>query len=159
MHKKTELPTIADLKGLGCTNAKLRQLVRRVSQHYDLEMAGAGLKTTQYSLLTHVLKLGPVRPGELAASMKMDASTLTRNLKPLVNAGWLTLSAGEDARSRLVNITEAGRSKREEARRHWKAAQDSMNQKLGPARVLALHDLINESMDILAADESIEADD
>lgn len=158
MQKKAEIPTLTDLKGLSCTNAKLRQLVRRVSQHYDLEMATAGLKTTQYSLLTYVLKLGPVRPGELAASMKMDASTLTRNLKPVVNAGWLTLSPGEDARSRLVSITEAGRAKREEARRHWKVAQDSMNQKLGAARVLALHALINESMEILAADESTAAE-
>ena len=51
---------MASLKTLGCTNFKLRQLMRRVAQHYDLEMSGAGLKTTQYSLLSHVLKLrGP----------------------------------------------------------------------------------------------------
>ena len=48
----------------GCTNLKLRQLMRRVSQFYDAEMARAGLKTTQYSLLSYVDKLGPVRPGE-----------------------------------------------------------------------------------------------
>jgi hypothetical protein len=29
-------------------------------------MAQCGLKTTQYSLLSHVLKLGPIRPGDLA---------------------------------------------------------------------------------------------
>ena len=37
----------AELKTLGCTNFKLRQLMRRVTRHYDLEIAGAGLKTTQ----------------------------------------------------------------------------------------------------------------
>ena len=42
----------ATLKLQGCTNFKLRQLMRRVAHHYDLEMAGAGLKTTQYSLLS-----------------------------------------------------------------------------------------------------------
>lgn len=62
----------------GCTNFKLRQLMRRVANHYDVEMARCGLKTTQYSLLSHVLKLGPIRPGDLAAEMKMDASTLTQ---------------------------------------------------------------------------------
>jgi hypothetical protein len=35
----------------GCTNLKLRQLTRRVSQHYDRIVGAAGLKTTQYSLL------------------------------------------------------------------------------------------------------------
>ena len=149
-----EADLMASLKTLGCTNFKLRQLMRRVAQHYDLEMAGAGLKTTQYSLLSHVYKQGPLRPGELAQSMKMSASTLTRNLKPLVDAGWLELAAGSDARSRTVTITPAGRAKREEALGHWRVAQQSLNQRLGAGRVLALHVLINESLELLLSVET-----
>lgn len=134
----------------GCTNLKLRQLMRRVASHYDAQMALCGLKTTQYSLLSHVLKLGPLRPGELAQAMKMDASTLTRNLRPLIDAGWVELQAGADARSRLVHITDAGRSKRAEAQRHWKTAQLALNDALGAERVVALHVLIDESLDLLA---------
>jgi DNA-binding MarR family transcriptional regulator len=136
----------ADTVPRGCTNFKLRQLVRRVSQLYDRELAPTGLKTTQYSLLSHVLRLGPVRPGELAAAMTMDASTLTRNLKPLLAAGWLQMTAGEDGRSRLVHITDAGRDKRAEAQRHWKAAQQELNRLLGVERVHALHALVDESL-------------
>ncbi len=161
MSRKTA-PTpdvAAELKTLACTNLKLRQLTRCVSQHYDQEMAAVGLKTTQYSLLSHVMKLGPIRPGELASSMKVDASTLTRNLKPLVDAGWLTLTAGTDARSRLVTITAEGRAKREEARHRWKVAQEGMNRRLGAERVLALHQLINESMAVLASGEEGAATD
>lgn len=134
----------------GCTNFKLRQLLRRVGQHYDTEMAKCGLKTTQYSLLSHVFKLGPIRPGDLAAEMKMDASTLTRNLRPLVDAGWVTLEAGTDARSRLVHITDAGRDKRAEAQRCWKVAQVSLNDLLGLERVMALHALADESLELLS---------
>jgi DNA-binding MarR family transcriptional regulator len=136
-------------KPQGCTNFKLRQLVRRVSQRYDAEVGKAGLKTTQYSLLSHVLRLGPIRPGDLAAAMTMDASTLTRNLKPMLAAGWLQLSAGEDGRSRLVHITDAGRDKRAEAQRHWKAAQEGLNRLLGVERVHAIHALVDESLDLL----------
>ena len=150
MSKKSDLSTLAELKAQGCTNMRLRQLMRRVAQHYDLEMAKAGLKTTQYSLLSYVFKLGPLRPGALAQSMKVSASTLTRNLKPLVDAGWLELAAGSDARSRSVAITPAGRAKREEARHRWKVAQDSLNQLLGAERVLALHRLINDSLELLS---------
>jgi len=134
----------------GCTNFKLRQLVRRVSQRYDAEMAKAGMKTTQYSLLSHVRKLGPIRPGDLAAAMTMDASTLTRNLQPMLAAGWLEMSPGDDGRSRLVHLTPAGRDKRAEAQRHWKMAQDSLNQALGVDRVLAIHALVDASLDLLA---------
>ncbi len=143
--------TDATARPQGCTNFKLRQLVRRVGSHYDAEMAQCGLKTTQYSLLSHVLKLGPIRPGDLAAAMKMDASTLTRNLRPLVDAGWVSLEAGADARSRLVHITDAGRDKRAQAQRHWKAAQLALNEALGVERVLALHALVDESLAVLAA--------
>lgn len=138
-----------ETKPRGCTNFKLRQLVRRVSQHYDAEVGKAGLKTTQYSLLSHVLRLGPIRPGDLAERMTMDASTLTRNLKPMLAAGWLELSAGEDGRSRLVHITNAGRAKRAEAQRHWKAAQEGLNQMLGMERVQAIHALVDDSLALL----------
>ena len=132
---------------LGCSNFKLRQLTRRVSQRYDHELAKAGLKTTQYSLLSRIARLGPVRPGELAHGMAMDASTLTRNLKPLIAAGWVVSGAGPDARSRAVAITAAGRAKRREASRHWKAAQQGFNEVLGLERVQALHALIDGALE------------
>lgn len=133
----------------GCTNLKLRQFMRRIAQHYDAELAQAGLKTTQYSMLSHIDKLGPVRPVDLAASIKMDTSTLTRNLKPLVEAGWVLVSPGVDARSRLISLTDAGREKRAEAKRHWRKAQDRLNEVLGLGSVAALHALIDKSMDKL----------
>ncbi len=141
---------LAAPKPAGCSNFKLRQLTRRVTQLYDAELAKAGLKTTQYSLLSHVLKLGPIRPADLAHAMGMDASTLTRNLKPLLAQGWLNLNAGVDGRSRLVEITAAGRERRAQAQRHWKNAQTALNQRLGLPRVAALHALMDDSMALLA---------
>lgn len=140
----------APVKPQGCTNLKLRQLMRRVAQHYDAEVGKTGLKTTQYSLLSCLVKLGPLKPGELAQVLKVDASTLTRNLKPLVAAGWLTLGAGTDGRSRIVNITEAGREKRQEAQRRWRVAQEAINNTLGVPNVLALHALIDDCLARLA---------
>lgn len=148
MHSHTRESTRT--KPVGCSNFKLRQMLRRVAQLYDLELAKAGLKTTQYSLLSHVLKLGPIRPGVLAHAMTMDASTLTRNLKPLIAAGWVALGSGADGRSRLVTITDTGRDKRAEAQRHWRAAQETLNLRLGVDRVLALHALIDDSLELLA---------
>lgn len=133
----------------GCTNLKLRQLTRRVTQHYDAELVQIGLKTTQYGLLSHVLKLGPIRPGDLARAMKMNASTLTRNLKPLLMAGWVQMGEGTDGRSRLIEITDTGRDKRQAAKSHWKAAQISLNERLGLKRMQALHALLDESMALL----------
>lgn len=146
--------TTPSVKPKGCTNLQLRQLTRRVSQRYDAEMAQIGLKTTQYSLLSYVVKLGPIRPADLAQAMELEPSTLTRNLKPLMDAGWVEMTAGVDGRSRLVCATAAGREKRSQAQRHWRAAQEHLNQTLGLERVQALHALIQESLALLASTES-----
>ncbi|MBG9390252.1 MarR family winged helix-turn-helix transcriptional regulator [Caenimonas aquaedulcis] len=137
------------VKPQGCTNIKLRQLMRRVAQHYDAEVGKTGLKGTQYSLLSYVVKLGPIRPGDLAREMKIGASTLTRNLRPLIDGGWITQGPGADARSRLVEATDAGREKRQEAQRRWRVAQEGINQMLGARRVVELHALLDECMDML----------
>jgi DNA-binding MarR family transcriptional regulator len=128
---------------VGCTAFKLRQLSRRVSQHFDHIVGASGLKTTQYSLLSHIVRLGPIRPVDLAAQMDMDASTLTRNLQPLIAQGWVGVGPGDDARSRLVAATDAGRDKRSEAQREWKRAQLALNGRLGEDRVVRLHALID----------------
>lgn len=140
----------AAVKPQGCTNLKLRQLMRGVARHYDAEVGKSGLKGTQYSLLSYVVKLGPIRPVDLAREMKIDASTLTRNLRPLIDAGWLDLAPGADARSRLVSATAAGRGKRQEAQRRWRVAQEGLNQVLGVARVVQLHGLIDECLSLLS---------
>ena len=142
------------VKPQGCTNLKLRQLSRAVTRHYDAYVAPTGLKNSQYSLLSHVVLLGPLRPSDLAARMKIDASTLTRNLQPLVAAGWVEQGPGDDARSRSVVATEAGRAKRTEAQRAWKQAQLALNARLGNERVLALHALIDDCPEALDVSES-----
>ena len=141
-----------------CTNFRLRQLMRLIDQHYDAEVAQSGVRTTQYSLLAHVSRLGPVRPVDLACAMRMTASTLSRNLQPLVAAGWLVVGAGADARSRLVTITQSGNAKRMQARRHWQQAQQKLDARLGPERVTALHALIEESLALLGDNPMAEQD-
>lgn len=136
-------------KPQGCTNLKLRQLTRMVTRHYDRYVSETGLKNTQYALLSYVVGLGPIRPGDLAKRMQMDASTLTRNMQPLVAHGWLKIGAGNDARSRLVEATEDGQAKRAEGQRAWKAAQTALNERLGVERVAALHDLLDACIERL----------
>jgi DNA-binding MarR family transcriptional regulator len=138
--------TTVPAQPVGCTNFKLRQLTRRVTQHYDQHLAHAGMRVTQYSLLSHVDRLGPLPPGDLARRMDMDASTLSRNLKPLLAAQWVHLGEGADGRSRLLSITDAGRERRRQAQRHWKAAQVALNQQLGSATVVALHELLDQGL-------------
>lgn len=134
----------------GCSNMKLRRLTRLVSRHYDAHMAQCGLKTTQYSLLAIITDRGPLLQGELARLLSLDASTLTRNLRPLLEAGLVVVEAGRDARSREVSATAAGRDLRVQARLHWKRAQLAFNAAVGVERVAMLHDLVDDCYRTLA---------
>jgi DNA-binding MarR family transcriptional regulator len=139
----------SSVKPKGCTNLKLRQLSRVVTRHYDRFVAEVGLRNTQYSLLSHIVLLGPLRPTDLARQMRVDASTLTRNLQPLIAQGWVRQQAGDDARSRLIEATEAGRAKRAEGQRAWKQAQLELNRRLGSGRVAELHRLLDAAIEQL----------
>ena len=141
------------IKPQGCTNLKLRQLSRVVTRHYDQFFQEVGVKITQYSLLSHVVKLGPIRPVDLAKRMQMDASTLTRNLQPLTAMGLVLIGAGVDARSRLITATETGTLKHAQAQQAWKAAQLALNEQLGTERVAALHVLLDSCIECLDGDD------
>lgn len=142
----------------GCTNFRIRQLLRGVARVYDAEFAQAGLKGTQYSLLAHVVELAPVAPSELAARMGMDASTLTRNLRPLIDKGWVVQGPGADARTRSVSATPAGTAKCEAARIHWKRAQQVLTRALGEDDVAGLHALIDRALPRLGVRAGPESD-
>jgi DNA-binding MarR family transcriptional regulator len=129
-----------------CTHFRLRQLLRAVARLYDAEIGKAGLKGTQYSLLAHLAGLAPVQPGELARHLGMDASTLSRNLRPLLAAGWVSQLPGHDARSRQLQLTPEGEAKRREARQHWRRAQKTLEQRYGAEQVAALHGLIDHGL-------------
>lgn len=133
----------------GCSSLKLRQLSRRVSQQFDELVSPTGMKTTQYSLLSAIVRMGPVRPGQLAAAMEMDASTLTRNLQPLIAREWVVLNPGSDGRSRQVEATEAGVAQQALARKAWQRAQQTFNERVGVELVLRLHAVLDDCMTAL----------
>lgn len=144
----------------GCSNFRLRQADRVVSRFYDSYVQPrTGLKTSQYSLLSHIAALGPVQPAALSQRMGLEPSTLTRNLQPLIAQGWVLIGPGADGRSRSIRLTEAGLAKRTEAQRAWKAAQLAFNDRLGAERVAQLHALLDDCLQLLANDDTPQDDD
>ena len=121
-----------------CTCFRLRKLARLVSQRYDRELAPAGININQYSILRRAQR-EPRGVSELARELGMDRTTLTRDLKPLIAAGWVELASGEDARLRLVHITASGKRLLARAQPLWRKAQDAIDDSLGANHIAALH--------------------
>ncbi|SFK82981.1 DNA-binding transcriptional regulator, MarR family [Lysobacter sp. cf310] len=121
-----------------CTCFRVRKLTRLMSQRYDQALAPAQLNLNQYSILRRA-SAAPRSIGEFARELGMDRSTLSRDLKPLVAAGWVATAAGEDARQRRIQVTPAGKRAIARAIPLWQAAQDAIERELGRDGLLALH--------------------
>jgi DNA-binding MarR family transcriptional regulator len=119
-------PEHNNLASCPCLCGALRQASRAVSRLYDDELRGVGLRTTQYSLLSVLTRVGPVRQGDLSELTSLDETTLTRNLRPLRDARWIAVQSGDDRREKLISITKAGSAKLAQARPAWERAQTRM---------------------------------
>ena len=138
MTRERLAETDASLADTPCNCAAIRQAARRVTRLYDLALAPTGLRITQYPILSWLATTGPMTMNVLAERLVMDRATLGHNLRPLEAQGLLTLTAGDDRRSRVVTLTEVGRRKLSEARPAWNAAQKTFEAAFGPEDSAAL---------------------
>lgn len=120
-----------------CTCFQLRRAARRVSQVYDRHLAAAELSLNAYSILRRSSQPRPL--GELADALGMDRTTLTRNLKPLLEAGLLSAAPGVDSRQRQVQISIAGKRRLQKAFPLWQQAQQEVETRFGSARTTTLN--------------------
>ena len=128
-----------------CTCFRLRKLARLVTQRYDRELASTGLTLNQYSILRRAARI-PQTIGALAGELGMDRTTLPRDLRPLVAAGWVELVPGPDARQRLVRVTPDGQAVAAAAQPSWRRAQDAVERQLGTAVVEQLHRQLDDAI-------------
>jgi len=118
-----------------CHCLNIRRASRAVTQFYEKVLEPTGLKVTQYSLLRNLKLVESVNMSVLAKIMRIDRTTLNRNMKPLVNAGLITVNSGEDSRSRQVMLTLAGKDALVNALSLWDEAQTSLEEYLGTAEL------------------------
>ena len=69
---------------------------------------------------------------------------LTRNLRPLIDAGWVAIRPGDDRREKLIRLTDAGAAKLREARPAWERAQERLRSRLPEETWSSLMDVLPE---------------
>ncbi|MEJ8571697.1 MarR family winged helix-turn-helix transcriptional regulator [Microbaculum marinum] len=134
---------VAALADLSCTGYRLRKAARRVTALYDTALAPAGLTVTQFSILAMIATGGPRPMSGLADAMGMDASTLTRTLKRLIDGGDVEIVAGSDRRTKLVALTDRGQETVAAAVPYWRAAQKRVERAMG-GEIATLHQLLRK---------------
>lgn len=125
--------------GLSCTCSNLRRASRAVTQLYDAYFDEVGLKATQFTVLAALAwsegREGQPKDksaaaptiGELAETLVLEQSSLSRNLAVLERLGYVRLVPGlADRRERNVVLTRAGRAALTRGFPVWKRAQGAI---------------------------------
>jgi len=121
-----------------CIAVRLRLLNRVVTNLYDDALRPLGLKVSQLNILVVTARLGLARPAQVCDILQLDASTLSRNVKPLHAHGWLEVVPEEDARAQPFRLTSQGRRLIEKAVPAWKEAQRQAGELLGDEGIALL---------------------
>jgi DNA-binding MarR family transcriptional regulator len=114
-----------------CNCLALRQAARHLTQVYDRHLVQEGLRSTQYSILSKLGRLGAMPIGKLADTMVMERTALGRALRPLERDHLLAVGAGSDARIRSVSLTPKGQAKLKSAMVVWRRAQKEFESAYG----------------------------
>ena len=121
-----------------------RQAARHITQFYDQFLALSGLRTTQFSILARLRRLGPMTINTLAAELVMDRTTLDRNILPLERDGLITVEKGNrDRRSKELRLTKAGGARFRTATKGWTQAQRQFAAAFGARRTIDLRALLH----------------
>ena len=113
------LPNFAD-----CNCLAVRQAARYITQFYDRYLAAAGLRTTQFGILSRLKRHGPMSINTLAAELVVDRTTLGRNIRPLERDDLIAIeSDSSDRRSKILRLTKAGDARFQRAQKRWAEAQ------------------------------------
>ncbi len=137
---------------VNCTCLSLRKAARAVTQMYDEALRPSGLRATQLSLLFSVEHEGPRGITELAKMLVMDRTTLTRNLKPLLDQKLLEVIDGPDRRQRPIAITAKGRDVLARALPRWQDVQARLALGLGRSRWWGLLGDLREAVELVRAE-------
>lgn len=129
-----------------CMCLASRRAARVITRAYDKHLRPHGIRATQFSVLTNLALRGTLTIGELADTLGVERTTLTRNLALIEERGWVRIRAGEDARARHVEITPKGRAALSNALPAWRAAQKATKAAIGEAGALALQKLARRAI-------------
>lgn len=117
-------PLIATDDAPPCLYLRLRLASKRLLSMYEARLAASGVSMSQFGLLAGIAEEPELTMSRLAEKRELAASTLTRTLRPMKDAGWIEAFADpENGRVRRLRLTREGRVRLKAAYAGWKQAQ------------------------------------
>jgi DNA-binding MarR family transcriptional regulator len=123
-----------------CINGKVRKLQRLTASVYDAVLRPYGLQGSQLNVLFAIGKRGTagVTQKIIASELTIDQSTLSREIKRLIDRGLVKNTKGEDARETLLSLSKEGFALVEKVIPVWNRTNEEVGKLLGSFNVQIL---------------------
>lgn len=122
-----------------CNCFAMRKANRQISRFYDAHLEPAGLRLTQFLTLAALNEVGSTPVHALAERLDIERTAMGKMVGFLERDGLVRIQPSPtDGRSRMIELTEAGRRLHDEAAPLWNEAQRQFAQLNGADNVAAL---------------------
>lgn len=122
-----------------CNCFAMRKANRQISRFYDAHLEPAGLRLTQFLTLAALNEVGSTPVNALAERLDIERTAMGKMVGFLERDGLVRIQPSPtDGRSRVIELTEAGRRLHDEAAPLWNEAQRQFAQLNGADNVAAL---------------------
>lgn len=106
-----------------CIAVRVRLINRVITAVYDEALRPFALRISQANILTAIAYLGATRPAMISRVLRIEKSTLSRDLELMKKKGWLGSDPPDGGRSQTIRLTPMGAKLLAKIEPSWERAQ------------------------------------
>jgi DNA-binding MarR family transcriptional regulator len=131
----------ADRVACECIAVRVRMINRVITALYDEALRTFAVKISQANILSAVAHLGKARPGAVSRILRIDKSTLSRDVELMKHNGWLESDPPAGGRNQTIKLTPQGAKLLARIHPSWEKAQAEAKLMIGDDGETDLHQM------------------
>jgi DNA-binding MarR family transcriptional regulator len=138
MEQRPSKCDTADRMARECIAVRVRLINRVISALYDEALRPFGFRISQVNILAAVAHLGESRPAEVSRILRIEKSTLSRDVELMKQNGWLESDPPTGGRNQRIRLTPRGTELLGRIQPSWEKAQAEARRLIGEESEAAL---------------------
>jgi DNA-binding MarR family transcriptional regulator len=141
MKREISISGQLDVMAADCIAVRVRLINRVLTGIYDEALRPHGLRVSQGNILVAVARMGEARPADVCRRLKLEKSTLSRDVEVMKRHGWLESDPPAGGPRQVLRITSRGMDLLAKCQPAWESAQAEARQLIGESGVDAIHQI------------------
>jgi DNA-binding MarR family transcriptional regulator len=131
----------ADRMARECIAVRVRLINRVITALYDEALRPFALRISQANILSAIRHTGEIRPANVSRILRIEKSTLSRDVELMKQRGWLESDPPAGGRNQTIRLTPEGKKLLGKIQPSWEKAQAEAKLLIGDDGVLAIRQI------------------